>query len=161
MTRRPRGPPSAGPPKPPQLDQKMSDSNAPNAPTARRIQPIVWISMPLTVALTAQTSTAPAATSRRLTPIPMFRFSFRLREQRTLRVCRENVEWRFPDTPLGSGAVHQPDQRHPVDPVHYIHRSRALVDAEDGLVRDREPDRERSADRPYMGHHRDRLVGMR
>src|SRR5438876_1540738 len=56
----------------------MSDSSAPNAPTARRIQPIVWISMPLTVALTAQTSTAPTATSRRLTPIPIMWFSFRL-----------------------------------------------------------------------------------
>src|SRR5438270_4336074 len=131
MTRRPRGPPSAGPPKPPQLDQKMSDSNAPIAPTARRIQPIVWISMPLTVALTAQTSTAPTATSRRLTPIPMFCFSFRLREQRTLRVCRENVEMGFPDTPLRALAVHEPDQRHPVEPIHHVHRGQALVDAED------------------------------
>src|SRR6187551_612370 len=51
----------------------MSDNSAPKAPTARRIQPIVWISIPLTVAFTAQTRTAPTATRRRLTPIPMIR----------------------------------------------------------------------------------------
>src|SRR5436190_1078921 len=75
--RRPRGPPSAGPPTPPQLDQKMSERSAPMAPTASRIQPIVCSSRPLTVALTAQIRMAPAAISTRLTPIPMFSAPFR------------------------------------------------------------------------------------
>src|SRR3989449_4164462 len=72
----------------------MSESSAPNAPTARRIQPIVWISIPLTVALTAQTRTAPTATRRRLTPIPMNLSPF----DGILRVCRENAETPCEDT---------------------------------------------------------------
>src|SRR5512146_1437745 len=49
----------------------MREKSAPIAPTIRRIQPIVCTSIPLTVALTAQTRMAPAATSKRLIPIPM------------------------------------------------------------------------------------------
>src|SRR5205807_4772107 len=41
------------------------------APTASRIHPTVWSSTPLTVTFTAQTRMAPAATSRRLIPIPI------------------------------------------------------------------------------------------
>src|SRR3954447_18108459 len=49
----------------------MSESSAPTAPTASKIQPTVCSSRPLTVALTAQIRMAPAAMSKRLTPIPM------------------------------------------------------------------------------------------
>src|SRR3954453_13654165 len=75
----------------------MSEKSAPMAPTARRIHPMVWISMPLTVALTAQTRTAPTAMRRRLTPIPICLSPFDDPE-RTLPVCRENAKTGCEDT---------------------------------------------------------------
>src|SRR5882762_9074438 len=44
--------------------------------------------MPLTVALTAQTSTAPTAMSRRLTPIPMMRSPFCVSREKRARALR-------------------------------------------------------------------------
>src|SRR5437762_17120 len=81
----------------------MSENSAPNAPTASRIQPIVWISMPLTVALTAQTRTAPTATRRRLTPIPMFCL-LSMDNERNFVSTRENAETRCEDTGDGTAA---------------------------------------------------------
>src|SRR3954471_165588 len=75
----------------------MSDKRAPMAPTARRIHPMVWISIPLTVALTAQTRTAPTAMRRRLTPIPIVCL-LSMTRRGTLRICRENAETRCRDT---------------------------------------------------------------
>ena len=51
-------------------DQNVSESSAPTAPTAIKIQPIVSRSTPLTVALTPHVRIAPAAMRMRLTPIP-------------------------------------------------------------------------------------------
>src|SRR5213594_2520992 len=130
MTRRPRGPPSAGPPKPPQLDQKMSDSSA---------------------------RTAPTATSRRLTPIPMFASPFGS-ETRDLRVCRGNAEVLFLVTALRPGAIDQADQGGALHPVHHVDRSSPLIDAEDGLVGDAEPAGEGSTDGAGMAHRRNRPV---
>src|SRR5689334_8699196 len=61
------------PPNPPQLDQKISDSSAPIAPTMSRIHPIVWTLKPDVDTCTANASTAPTAIRIRLTPIPMIR----------------------------------------------------------------------------------------
>src|SRR5438132_6663156 len=69
MTSRRR--PPAGAAQPPQLDQKMSESSAPKAPTASRIQPIVCRLKPLVETCTANASTAPTAIRMMLTPIPI------------------------------------------------------------------------------------------
>src|SRR5689334_2153349 len=57
--------------RPPQLDQKIRLRSTPTAPTIRRIQPIATRSTPDTVASTAQTRIAPAASKTRLIPIPI------------------------------------------------------------------------------------------
>src|SRR5476649_1128250 len=59
-------------PKPPQLDQKKSETPKPMIPTISRMTPTVWMLIPLTVALTAQIRTAPAAARRRLKLSPIF-----------------------------------------------------------------------------------------
>src|SRR3954464_10954418 len=61
VVRRPAG---AAPPKPPQADQKMSESRIPIAPTIRRIQPIEFM-------VVATSRIAPAAIRSRLTLMPM------------------------------------------------------------------------------------------
>src|SRR5436190_4003209 len=76
----------------------MSESSAPIAPTASRIQPIVCSSMPLTVALTAQIRMAPAATRMRLTPIPMFSAPFVDRRRGSCVSAGENVPGACLDT---------------------------------------------------------------
>src|SRR5439155_2419317 len=58
-----RRPPCA--PKPPQADQKISESRMPTAPTISRIHPIVF-------SVVAKSRTAPAAISSRLTLMPMW-----------------------------------------------------------------------------------------
>src|SRR5690349_8718922 len=59
------------PPTPPQLDQNISDSRAPNAPTPSRMKPTVLTLNPDVVTCTANASTAPTAIRNRLTPRPM------------------------------------------------------------------------------------------
>jgi hypothetical protein len=49
----------------------MSDRTRPIAPTTSRITPIVLMSTPETVAVTAQVRMAPAAMRMRLTPTPI------------------------------------------------------------------------------------------
>src|SRR5438552_12631428 len=89
-----------------------------------RIHPMVCSSTPLTVTFTAQIRTAPASTSTILTPIPIFRGSFRF--------CRENAEAGCLDT-----AVQELEERRA-----YLCRltpDRALESPEEtlGFLRDR------------------------
>ena len=70
--RRPRRSCGGGaPPTPPQLDQNIIERTRPIAPTTIRITPMVLMSRPETVALTAQVRIAPTAIRIRLTPIPI------------------------------------------------------------------------------------------
>jgi hypothetical protein len=64
--------PAVAPPKPPQLDKKKREVTKPTSPTIRRMTPTTWMLTPLTVALTAQISTAPTAVRTRLKLIPIF-----------------------------------------------------------------------------------------
>ena len=59
------------PPTPPQVDQNISDRTRPIAPTTIRMMPMVLMSRPDTVALTAQVRMAPTAIRIRLTPMPI------------------------------------------------------------------------------------------
>src|ERR1017187_4403095 len=58
--------PAVRAPKPPQLDQKKSETTKPMIPATSRMTPTVWMLIPLVVAFTAQIRTAPAADRRRL-----------------------------------------------------------------------------------------------
>jgi hypothetical protein len=68
-------------PKPPQLDQKKSETTKPMIPTMSRMIPTVWMLIPLVVALTAQIRTAPTAARRRLKLRPIFYLRCELRER--------------------------------------------------------------------------------
>src|SRR5437879_4068558 len=67
---------SRRPPKPPQLDQKISESRQPTAPTTSRITPIRCRFTADVDVLTAQARIAPAAIKIKLTPIPIFKSPF-------------------------------------------------------------------------------------
>src|SRR5436309_12714627 len=62
---------SRRPPKPPQLDQKISESMQPTAPTTSRMTPTRCRFTADVDVLTAQARIAPAAIKIRLTPIPI------------------------------------------------------------------------------------------
>src|SRR6266508_4055061 len=106
----------------------MSERSAPAAPTASRIQPTVTSSTPLTETLTAQIRIAPAATSKRLTPIPM---CLRLLSVdrgigRNLRVCRGNASGRYSDT-----VVQKLEGRQHHRPLERVERTLQLLDCRD------------------------------
>src|SRR6266496_1734577 len=87
---------SRRPPKPPQLDQKISESRQPTAPTTSRMTPIRCRFTADVDVLTAQARIAPAAIRIRLTPIPIRSPPSQLRcTRQTQKPCKKvRPRWR-------------------------------------------------------------------
>src|SRR5215203_6792180 len=83
----------------------MAERSAPAIPTTSKIQPTVVSSTPLTVTSTAQIRIAPAATSRRLSPIPIGTPFYGLQGERSVRRCGYASSLRSPHAEAAVGAV--------------------------------------------------------